>query len=1031
MPKIQVRKENNRVINGYRDFIHQNEAQEALTEKILNDNEDSFFSGLLAIPTGGGKTFIAVEWLLKNWIDQGGKVLWIAHRHELLKQAFQTFERNTCDNLLGNFSAISDYVQYRIISGQAGHDSAADIHEDDDVLIAGKDSLRSEAGKESLSSWINANNLQKEGLFLVIDEAHHAPAKTYRDLIDDLRDKIREKLKILGLTATPFRTDQKSLEKVFPNKIIYATHLRTLIRREILSKPVFEEVKTEWQAVKNLNLKNYDLDRIRRFDLPGGLKTQIAKDTARNRQIVQHYLENKERYGQTLVFALNRYHAELLNDMFNESGIEADLVISGQKDNEARINRFRNGEIEVLINVQIVTEGTDLPQVQTAFLTRPTISKILMTQMIGRALRGKASGGTEQAYIVSFIDNWQDKIVWVTPKEVFDEEFDEELEGTELKDAKKREKRMIRRISIEKMAEFARMLDRAIDTSTLELLGFLERIPVGFYEFTLFEIREEDNESIERSCEVLVYSHLEKQYARFVDDLPDIFEENRGRLDEIKVHLLSGQVISKYFQYVRYQLAFREEDVEDILRYYFKEQVKPRFVRFDEREKYDIDKIAREIHESDCRISEKTDVVNNLWEQDETLWKALFAHKKSCFLNEIDLALRKITHEVELLREAAESGNAEAQLRLGYTYLRGDCGMASDSKEAKKWFEKAANQGDAEAQYQFGEGFRVRDWIVAEDEYVTGDRFSFLEPGRKALEEAEKWFEKAANQGNAHAQYKLALRKVSIVKEEAIEWFGKAADQGDEKAQFELGRIYKEEGEYNEAKKWFLKAAEEEEKAFSFENKTSAKSKYELGRIYKEEGEYNEAKKWFLKAAEAKPFFLKSISVKSKYELGRIYKEEEEYNEAKKWFLKAAKKKGSTSEGDAAKSEYELGRIYKEEGDYNEAEKWFLKASKTSPFTPEDISTQSKYELGEIYEEQVLEAYGKVKERADSLNVEIYELQQELGTPMDQLKKFILKSCHQDRAVLSFGDWSLSSEESRTGAIYLVGNPHLLVRFRG
>ena len=176
---------------------------------------------------------------------------------------------------------------------------------------------------------------------------------------------------------------------------------------------------------------------------------------------------------------------------------------------------------------------------------------------------------------------------------------------------------------------------------------------------------------------------------------------------------------------------------------------------------------------------------------------------------------------------------------------------------------------------------------------------------------------------------------------------------------------------------------------------------------------------------------MKSISVKSKYELGRIYKEEEEYNEAKKWFLKAAKKKGSTSEGDAAKSEYELGRIYKEEGDYNEAEKWFLKASKTSPFTPEDISTQSKYELGEIYEEQVLEAYGKVKERADSLNVEIYELQQELGTPMDQLKKFILKSCHQDRAVLSFGDWSLSSEESRTGAIYLVGNPHLLVRFRG
>jgi len=735
MPKIQIRKGNNRVINDYGDFIHQKKAQKALTEEIPNDNEDSSFSGLLAIPTGGGKTFIAVEWLLKNWIDQGGKVLWIAHRYELLNQAFRTFEKNACENLLSNGLP----VQYRIISGQAGHDRAANIHRNDDILIASKDSLRSEAGKESLFDWIDDNSLQEEGLFLVIDEAHHATAKTYRMLIDALQEEIGNDLKILGLTATPFRTDQAALEEIFPDDIIYATHLRTLITRGILSEPVFEEVKTEWQAVKNLDLKNYDFDKIRRFDLPGGLKTQIAKDTARNKQIIQHYLENEEKYGQTLVFALNIYHAELLNDMFNESGIEADLVISGQKDNEARIKRFRKGKIKVLINVQIVTEGTDLPEVQTAFLTRPTISKILMTQMIGRALRGKKSGGTEQAYIVSFIDNWQDKIVWVTPEQV----FNEELEGTEPEDAKKREKRMIRRISIEKMAEFARMMDRAIDTSTLEWLDFLERIPVGFYEFTLFEIRKEDNESIERSCEVLVYSHLEKQYARFADDLPDIFEQNRGHLDERKVHRLSGQVISKYFQYVRYQLAFREEDVEDILRYYFENQVEPRFVRFDEREKYDIDEIARKIHESDCRISEKTDVVNNLWEQDETLWKELFAHKKSCFLSEIDLALRKITHGKELLREAAESGNAEAQLRLGYMYLRGDCGMPSDSEEAKKWFEKAANQGHAQAQYELDhDGYSVTasqqiedlgNGVTLEMMYIPGGTFTMEnEAKRKA-----------------------------------------------------------------------------------------------------------------------------------------------------------------------------------------------------------------------------------------------------------------------------------------------------------
>jgi len=64
----------------------------------------------------------------------------------------------------------------------------------------------------------------------------------------------------------------------------------------------------------------------------------------------------------------------------------------------------------VLVNVNILTEGTDLPSVQTVFLARPTTSTILMTQMIGRALRGEKAGGTATAYIVSFVDHWRDKI---------------------------------------------------------------------------------------------------------------------------------------------------------------------------------------------------------------------------------------------------------------------------------------------------------------------------------------------------------------------------------------------------------------------------------------------------------------------------------------------------------------------------------------------------------------------------------------------------------------------------------------------
>jgi len=79
---------------------------------------------------------------------------------------------------------------------------------------------------------------------------------------------------------------------------------------------------------------------------------------------------------------------------------------------------------------------------------------------------------------------------------------------------------------------------------------------------------------------------------------------------------------------------------------------------------------------------------------------------------------------------------------------------------------------------------------------------------------------------------------------------------------------------------------------------------------------------------------------------------------------------------------------------------------------------------------QVLGAYRRVKERLGYSNVEIYELQRELGAPMDQLKEFLLEGSRRGTAVLSLGDWSLSSEETRSGAIDIFGKPHLLVRFR-
>ena len=142
------------------------------------------------------------------------------------------------------------------------------------------------------------------------------------------------------------------------------------------------------------------------------------------------------KYGQTIVFAVNVNHAITLSALFNKRGIKADFVVSDIKDMTTGINRsrednekilelYRKGELQVLVNVNILTEGVDLPQTKTVFLARPTVSTTLMTQMIGRALRGERAGGTNEAYIVSFVDRWNEHIAWVNPESIFVEQGNE------------------------------------------------------------------------------------------------------------------------------------------------------------------------------------------------------------------------------------------------------------------------------------------------------------------------------------------------------------------------------------------------------------------------------------------------------------------------------------------------------------------------------------------------------------------------------------------------------------------------------
>lgn len=619
---------NNRIL-----YEHQIEAM----EKMNKLDERKSFRSLLVIPTGGGKTLTAAYWLLKNAVNKKKKILWIAHRHLLLEQAADTFKKNAFSNLLYNISSFT----FRIVSGR--HDKPINIKNTDDILIISKDSVVRDLS--ILDKWLK----NEDELYMVIDEAHHSTAKSYRKIIDYITSKVAN-IKLLGLTATPFRTsenEQGLLAKIFVDDIVYKIDLKDLIKKEILSRPEFEECETEIEFGQNIGLSA--LKSIEQLDsLPEDVADAIAENKNRNAKIVRQYIDNKEKYGQTLVFAVNRLHAFALKALFEKHGIVAEVIVSGtqaefigidisNEDNEKHIKEYRDGKINVLINVNILTEGADLPKTKTVFLTRPTVSSILMTQMIGRALRGERAGGTKEAYIVSFIDKWQDKIAWVNAESLFEGEEDFKDNTIDYK------KHAIRIISISKIEEFAKIMDETVDTSKLESIEFLKKVPLGMYVFTFL-----DDDKMERNYQVLVYDSTINQYCKFIKELPPLFEQYNLEDEIIPKNILDElvkEIGETYFD--EFMLpSYDEKDIESILKYYAQKGCEPSFIPFDEidRKKLDLSNMAKEIVEKDMRRSEMKSYIDGIWEAEDNIVRIYF-NKKMYFINQLQIEIEKLEGE--------------------------------------------------------------------------------------------------------------------------------------------------------------------------------------------------------------------------------------------------------------------------------------------------------------------------------------------------------------------------------------------------
>lgn len=626
------------------------EHQEEAIRKLDAMDKRGSFRTLLVLPTGGGKTLTAAYWLLRNAVDQNKKILWLAHRHLLLEQAAEAFARNAYTDTMVNRTVFN----YRIISGM--HDKPVHIQKTDRILIASKDSMIRSLDK--LKNWLNG-----EEIYLVIDEAHHAVAKSYKKIIQYVADHTKS-MRLLGLTATPFRTsedEQGALKQVFTDDIVYKTDLDTLIKKGILATPTFIDCNTNIQFTEHLGVQA--LKSIENLDtLPENIANDIADNKERNRIIVEEYLHNYEKYGQTIVFALNKVHAIALNKLFNEKGkaygIRSEFIISevqdmitgitiSNADNERKIEAYRNGEIQVLINVNILTEGTDLPKTHTVFLTRPTVSTTLMTQMVGRALRGLKAGGTKEAYIVTFIDNWNDKIAWVNPETLTEAEYHEKETLAET------QKQQIRLIAISKIEEFARMADAAVDTSALDSTPAIELIPLGMYMLS----------TLECNYQILVYNSTQNAYQSLIRDLPNLMEHYGIEGETIPEETLDDMTEHCFQSYFDENMipSCNRNDIEHLLKFYAQKAVAPLFVTIDEmeRKKLDVSEIAKKIYDEDMRRSEKNAYIQSLWAEEGSLLPVYYTNPYF-FKKLIDLELDKLDGDIEI---AAAEPQTEAELR--------------------------------------------------------------------------------------------------------------------------------------------------------------------------------------------------------------------------------------------------------------------------------------------------------------------------------------------------------------------------------
>ena len=368
--------------------------QQEILDRLLAEREvRGLYRNLVVAATGTGKTVIAAldyKRFCKQNIGKANRLLFIAHREEILKQSRGTFagvlkDANFGELFVGNYKPESLdhlFISVQTLNSQALHTKLpADYYD-----------------------------------YIVIDETHHAAAHSYGKALEHFQPKV-----LLGLTATPERMDGKSILDYFGGRIAAEIRLPEAIDRKLLCPFQYFGV-SDTVDLNELHWVRGGYDKSELSNL-----YVFSHGVARKR--ADHIIRSLDRYAtdmsdvKALGFCVSIEHAKFMADYFNECGIPAMALVGQSSDEDRRTARERlvKGELRIIFVVDIYNEGVDIPEVNTVLFLRPTESLTIFLQQLGRGLR--LTEGKECLTVLDFIGA-------ANRKYNFEEKFAALLSGT-------------------------------------------------------------------------------------------------------------------------------------------------------------------------------------------------------------------------------------------------------------------------------------------------------------------------------------------------------------------------------------------------------------------------------------------------------------------------------------------------------------------------------------------------------------------------------------------------------------------------